>query len=189
MPSRDKALRDKQRTHSPIPWLRPPGASHLPPLGVGHTQARATHTQPWRRPPSGQAPENHSPSECGMNCTHGAHTMVCRTTLRVIICTMSCALDAHMFVLRRTSKHNQPPHMGLSSVAPYQAAWLFLLHHAVLRFTRKPNHGPNGGVPRKQPHRPLPLAHTNEQATPFPSFSRNAITTCAFYGSNGTNGN
>ena len=51
--------------------------------------------------------------------------MVCRTTLRVIICTMSCALDAHMFVLRRTSKHNQPPHMGLSSAAPCQAAWPF----------------------------------------------------------------
>ena len=60
-----------------------------------------------------------------MNCTHGAHIMVCRTTLRVIICAMSCALEAHMFVFRRTSKHNQPPHMGLSSAAPCQAAWPF----------------------------------------------------------------
>ena len=44
---------------------------------------------------------------------------------------------------------------------------LFLSHYAVLRFTGKPNHGPNGGVPKKQPHRPLPLTHTNEQTTPF----------------------
>ena len=51
--------------------------------------------------------------------------MVCRITLRVIICAMSCALEAHMFVFRRTSKHNQPPHMGLSSAAPCQAAWPF----------------------------------------------------------------
>ena len=99
-------------TMASAPWLRPP------------PKAWATQTQPWLRPP-GQAPKNHSPSDCGMNCTYGAHTMVCRTTLRVIICKMSCALDAHMFVLRRTSKHNQPPHMDLSSAAPCQAAWPF----------------------------------------------------------------
>ena len=101
-------------------WCKPP-----PPFGFGHTQTRATHTQLWLRPPPGQAPKDHSPSDCRMNCTHGAQIMVCRITLRVIICAMSCALEAHMFVLRRTPKHNQPPHMGLSSAAPCQAAWPF----------------------------------------------------------------
>ena len=100
------------------PWLRPPRlADHM-----------------WLRPPGfSRPPYNHHTGDFGMNCTHGAHTMVCRTTLRSHVCSstggrshcLSCALDAHMFVLRRTSKHNQPPHMGLSSAAPCQAAWPF----------------------------------------------------------------
>ena len=100
------------------PWLRPPRlADHM-----------------WLRPPGfSRPPYNHHTGDFGMNCTHGAHTMVCKTTLRSHVCSstggrshcLSCALDAHMFVLRRTSKHNQPPHMGLSSAAPCQAAWPF----------------------------------------------------------------
>ena len=99
-------------------WLRPPRlADHM-----------------WLRPPGfSRPPYNHHKGDFGMNCTHGAHTMVCKTTLRSHVCSstggrshcLSCALDAHMFVLRRTSKHNQPPHMGLSSAAPCQAAWPF----------------------------------------------------------------
>ena len=126
------------------PGLRPPGfglvSNH--PLGASHTATSnhplgtsQTATSYWLRPPDfappprlmppGQAPENHSPSDCGMSCTHGTYTVVYRTILRATICTMSCALDAQKFFPRRTLKHNQPPHMGLSSAAPCQIAWPF----------------------------------------------------------------
>ena len=117
-PSRDLAEEHITGIGMTQPWLRPPRlADHM-----------------WLRPPGfSRPPYNHHTGDFGMNCTHGAHTMVCRTTLRSHVCSstggrshcLSCALDAHMFVLRRTSKHNQPPHMGLSSAAPCQAAWPF----------------------------------------------------------------
>ena len=118
-PSRGLAVRDN------------PHGSHRPNNGFG-PPALADHM--WLLPPGfSRPPYNHHTGDFGMNCTHGAHTMVCKTTLRSHVCSstggrshcLSCALDAHMFVLRRTSKHNQPPHMGLSSAAPCQAAWPF----------------------------------------------------------------
>ena len=136
------------------PWLRPP------------PKAWATQTQPWLRP-LGQAPKNHSPSDCGMNCTHGAHTRVCRTTLRVAICTMSCALDAHMFVLRRTSKHNQPPHMGLSSAAPCQAAWPFSVILRLASVHQKATSWARRRCAQETTPPPSASRTHNEQATPF----------------------
>ena len=53
------------------PWLRPPSASHPPPpLGFGHTQARATHTQPWLRPPGA----SHLHPSASATHKHGQHT-------------------------------------------------------------------------------------------------------------------
>ena len=44
-------------------------------------------------------------------------------TRKQIVCTMSCTLHAQTFSPRRTLKHNQPLHIGLSSAAPGQIAW------------------------------------------------------------------
>ena len=93
-------------------------------------------------------------------------------------------------VFRRTSKHNQPPHMGLSSAAPCQAAWPFFLYTTPF-FGSPESHimGQTAVCPGNTPTA-LCLSHTRtNKQPPFPSFSRTAITTCAFYGSNGTNGN
>jgi hypothetical protein len=153
----------------------------------------------WLRPPGfSRPPYNHHTGDFGMNCTHGAHTMVCRTTLRSHVCSSTGGAKP-LFELRTRRTHvcsstdlkTQPTaSYGPFFCCPMPSSMAFFCHTTPF-FGSPESHimGQTAVCPGNNPTA-LCLLHTRtNKQPPFPSFSRNAITTCAFYGSNGTNGN
>ena len=106
------------------------------PFGIGHL-AQATPPLGFGHP--GKPRRTTLRVNCGISCTHSAHTMVRRTTLRVTIYRMSYALDAHMFVLRRTSRR-------VSCKTSYTHDSHMVVHRTTLRVRCKTSYCMNGGT-------------------------------------------